>query len=197
MGDFTKKILQTVISEWEEKELRRLWREAFEEEEAYLDYYHRHFLRMNRIWTLWDGDALVSMLHVNPYRIWQGDRILPGAFIVGVATDNRYRRQGCMRILMEDALETLKAEGLMFAHLLPVKEEYYLPFGFTTVGEQHGWIRKRDGEHLEPFEDPAMFGRTERWLPMAAPAEMQMVELADFYNQWLKAHYSSDRKSVV
>lgn len=190
MGDFRKKILQSVISEREEQELRRLWREAFEEEEAYLEYYHRNFLRKNRIWTLWDGDVLASMIHVNPYQIWQDNRILPGAFLVGVATDERYRRQGCMRILMEDVLDTLRSEGLVFAYLLPAKEEYYLPFGFATVGTQHSWTKKKNGEQ-DPFSGLSMFGRTETWSCLSNPAGMELVELADFYNQWLKEHYRS------
>lgn len=185
MEDYQLKVLQAVISEREERELRRLWREAFQEEETYLDCYHRQNLRRNRIWTLWDGETLVAMLHANPYRIWQGSRIMPGCFLVGVATDARYRRQGCMRQLMDAALAALKAEGVPFVHLLPAREEYYRDFGFQTVGTQHAWVKKR-GTEADPFLEETMWGRTERWMRMDDPDWMELVEVADFYNQWLK-----------
>ena len=86
---YEMKLLQKEISVKEEQELRRLWREAFEDEEAYLDFYHRYHLRRNRIWTLWDGERLVAMLHANPYQVQVNGTLLQSCFIVGIATDRR------------------------------------------------------------------------------------------------------------
>lgn len=145
---YEMKVLKDEISTGEEQELRRLWKEAFEEEDAYLDYYHRNHLRHNRVWTLWDGDRLISMLHANPRRLWVNGTLTDSCFIVGVATDPSYRRRGCMGRLMNAALRTLQKEGMDFVYLLPAKEEYYLPFGFQTVGTQHAWRRRVQKDEL-------------------------------------------------
>lgn len=136
---YEQKVLRGEVSGAEEAELRRLWRTAFEDDADYQDFYHNQNLRHNRIWTLWDGERLIAMLHANPYRIWVNGTLFPSYYIVGVATDPAYRRRGCMGRLMNAALHTFEREGVDFVYLVPDKEAYYLPFGFRVVGTQHVW----------------------------------------------------------
>lgn len=158
---YEMRVLSREIKKWEEQELRRLWKEAFREEEAYLDFYHSFNLKNNRIWTLWDGERLISMLHANPYRILVKGTLYDSYFIVGVATEERYRRKGCMGRLMKAALRTFQKEGIEFVYLLPAKEEYYLPFGFRTVGTQHAWMRPIEKGEVVVWEA----GEEEQMLP--------------------------------
>ena len=173
---YEMKLLQKEISVKEEQELRRLWREAFEDEEAYLDFYHRYHLRRNRIWTLWDGECLVAMLHANPYQVQVNGTLLQSCFIVGIATDRRYRRKGCMGRLMNTALRAFQKEGMDFVYLIPQNELSYLPFGFQTVGEQHTW--RRPIRHDELIRWQAEEG--EQMLPMGLPGLPGTLSLPEY-----------------
>ena len=50
--------------------------------------------------------------------------------IVGVATDEEYRRQGVMRELLVKTFQELRSRGELFTYLMPADENYYLPFDF-------------------------------------------------------------------
>ncbi len=173
---YEMKLLQKEISKREEQELRRLWQEAFEEEEAYLDFYHRYHLHHNRIWTLWDGERLIAMLHANPYQIQVNGALLQSCFIVGIATDPRYRRKGCMGRLMNTALRTFQKEGMDFVYLVPQNELAYLPFGFQTIGEQHTWRRPVRHDELVRWraEEEAQM------LPMGLPGLPGTLSLPEY-----------------
>ena len=173
---YEMKVLQQEISAKEEQELRRLWREAFEEEEAYLDFYHRYHLRHNRIWTLWDGERLVAMLHANPYQVQVNGTRMQSSFIVGIATDRRYRRKGCMGRLMNAALRTFQKEGMDFVYLVPQNELFYLPFGFQTIGEQHAWRRSIRHDEMVRWQAQS----EEQLLPMGLPGLPGTLSLPEY-----------------
>lgn len=199
-NQYEMRVLQTEISEWEEQELRRLWGESFEEEAGYAEYYHCYHLRQNRIWTLWDGERLISMLHANPHQIQMQGEQKKSYFIVGVATEESYRRQGCMRQLMEAALETFRQEGIEFVYLLPAKEEYYLPFGFEVIGTQNAWRRpltvgeegiwKNEQESSEVLAAlrPLPHGQSEL---SQTVREKELRQLSEYANTWLAERASA------
>jgi len=186
---YEMRVLQTEISESEERELRRLWSESFEEEAGYAEYYHRYHLRQNRIWTLWDGERLISMLHANPHRIQVRGVEKESYFIVGVATEENYRRQGCMRRLMEAALETFRQEGIEFVYLLPAREEYYLPFGFEAIGTQTAWRRPLTAYGEGIWENEKEFSEVLAASDLSRIVrEEELRQLGEYANAWLTEH---------
>lgn len=115
-------------ADWENS-LRVLWKTCFGDPQHYENFYFDNVYTNNKVYALQDK----GMIHVNSYRckVMGHEMMLP--YIVGVATDKQYRRQGVMRKLLEQVLSDLHREGVPFVYLMPAKEEYYLPFGFRSV----------------------------------------------------------------
>lgn len=116
---------------------RRLWEEIFTEDTPeFLDYYYSVKTKDNEIYVIEDGGEIVSMLHLNPYQMRVQDKIYQTHYIVAVATDERYRKQGLMRRLLESAMQVMADRGEPFTFLMPAAEAIYKPFGFEFVYEQ-------------------------------------------------------------
>ena len=71
-----------------------------------------------------------GMLHLNPYELLVRGKCVDANYIVGVATDEEFRRQGVMRELLTDTFARLRNRGEMLTYLMPADENYYLPFDF-------------------------------------------------------------------
>ena len=77
-------------------------------------------------------------------------------YIVGVATNKKYRRQGIMKSLLCRAMQDMREEKLPFAYLMPAKVEYYSPFGFypvTAKQERHVLCEISKGKELSSKAD--------------------------------------------
>lgn len=113
-----------------------LWKSCFGDSSRYMDYYFEEKCRDNHILTLYEGDILTSMVHLNPYRI-QFDRTETGAdYIVGVATDPAYRKQGRMAALLKEAFQEMYEDGKGFTYLMPADQRIYTPFDFSFIYTQ-------------------------------------------------------------
>ena len=114
--------------QWEEIH-RHLWKSCFNDPQHYEDFYFDKVYQRNVVYALSDK----GMLHLNyyPCRVLGQEVKLP--YIVGVATEKRYRHQGVMRRLLEQAMADMLEDGIPFTYLMPAKTEYYAPFGFRSV----------------------------------------------------------------
>ena len=111
-----------------------LYKEAFfEDSDRFIDYYYSEKLKDNRILADIDDGIIKSMLMLNPYKISVLGKKYGLYYIVAVATGKRYRRQGCMRRLLNNALCDMNAEHIPFTYLIPANKDYYLPFDFAFV----------------------------------------------------------------
>ncbi len=118
---------------------RTLWEQIFtEDSKEFLDYYYSVKTKDNEIYVIEDGQEIVAMLHLNPYKMRIGKEIYDTHYIVAVATDEKYRRQGLMARLMKHVLQVMADRGEPFTFLMPANEAYYEPFGFQTV------LKKKD-----------------------------------------------------
>lgn len=140
----------------DQKEVRRLWQAAFHDPEAFADYYFQWVYPENQVITAMEGELLRSMLHLNPYQWhWGNDQILQLHYVVGVATEAEFRRQGLMAQCLTKALQDMEKAGEPFTYLMPAKQEYYLPFQFVPVQEEKRWVKRgtdwyyKDGEKWE------------------------------------------------
>ena len=116
---------------------RKLWEKVFTEDSTeFLDYYYNVKTSENEIYVIEDAGEIVSMIHLNPFQMRIGDEVYKTHYIVAVATDEKYRRQGLMAKLLNHVLQVMTDRGEPFTFLMPAKESIYTPFGFRFVYEQ-------------------------------------------------------------
>lgn len=134
MGEQHKQEQIHILTEYSQKalweqQLRYLWRTCFGDSQHYEDFYFDKVYAKNVVYAMEDR----GMIHLNSYRckVMGKDIVLP--YIVGVATDVRYRRQGVMRKLLDFILSDMYEKKVPFTYLMPAKEVYYLPFGFRSI----------------------------------------------------------------
>ncbi|MFA9376278.1 MAG: GNAT family N-acetyltransferase [Lachnotalea sp.] len=126
------------LSYKEHEVTRPLWEKTFDEDsKEFVDFYYKNKVENNSIWVAKDGEIVLSMAQLNPYQIHLGPSIVPTHYIVGVATQEEYRRQGLMRKILESALHQMHENKEPFTYLMPAKEEYYTGFDFVTVYYQN------------------------------------------------------------
>lgn len=122
------------LSQKEKKESRALYEAIFtEDSKQFVDYYYQYKTRDNEILALKDGQRLVSMLHLNPYRMIVNGYEMKSNYVVAVATHKDYRHRGYMRLLLEKALRDMAAQGMPFTFLMPASEGIYAPFDFVWI----------------------------------------------------------------
>ncbi len=128
-----------IIREEVEQKIYDLWRACFHDSISYTDFYFKYKVPYNEILSIWDKNKIISMLHLNPYEIYVGKRKVPCFYIVGVATDESYRRLGLMKRLLDAALVYMYKQNMPFTYLMPALKEIYLPFDFQVVYKSEQW----------------------------------------------------------
>ncbi|BCJ93329.1 hypothetical protein acsn021_08980 [Anaerocolumna cellulosilytica] len=121
------------------EDIYRLWRGCFGDTKAYTDFYFEWKVPGNRILTIYKGQQISAMLHLNPYTLMVAGKKVESYYIVGVATRIEDRRQGLMKRLLERALYLMNQEKVPFTYLMPAAEAIYYPFDFRIVYEQEAW----------------------------------------------------------
>lgn len=119
----------------EEKGLSRpLYEEVFpEDSQRFVDFYYEYKTRDNEILVLKDKDTIVSMLHLNPYRMIVNGYEVCSKYIVAVATRKAYRHKGCMEALLKRALHDTASQRIPFVFLMPASEKIYAPYDFVWI----------------------------------------------------------------
>ena len=111
-----------------------MWEENFHDPISYADFYFSEVYGKNEVLlnqeTQTDDEIVKGMLHLNPYTLHVKGQPTEAKYIVGVATDEEYRRQGVMRELLVKTFQELRGRGELFTYLMPADENYYLPFDF-------------------------------------------------------------------
>ena len=121
---------------WDDGSRRRevydLWQRNFQDPVPYADFYFDQYYGRNRVLLHEDGECgqINGSVHLNPYRLHVRGKTFEGSYLVGIATDEAYRRQGIMRHMLLETFAKLREEGAPFTYLMPADENYYLPFDF-------------------------------------------------------------------
>lgn len=152
---------------------RKLWEEAFpEDSESFDHYYYDSKVWDNQIAVREEEGHVISMAHLNPYRISVKGQLWNINYIVGVATDREYRHQGHMRAILTRILTDMYGQQMPFCFLLPADEKIYLPFDFTYLSDQqHLGLKQDAGVKIQAFSQEHMESAI-RW-----------------QNEWLSDHY--------
>ncbi|RJW45998.1 GNAT family N-acetyltransferase [Clostridiales bacterium TF09-2AC] len=188
-----------------------LWKEAFpEDSEAFLDYYFGKKILDSQVIVKEDeGGKMLTMAHLNPYKVRVRDRMYVLPYIVGVATASDSRHQGHMRDVLVTMLQDMHEAHTPFCYLMPASPDIYRPFGFVYVFDQPVWTLREDaaagvqaiGLRLNEAEDEA--GEEEAYVAAAevqteasgvVMVEMQAkapgrMDLSDWMNRWLGGRF--------
>ncbi len=125
--------------------LRALWREAFGEEDSFLDAFWQTAFSPFRCRLVRKEDTVAAALYWLDCT-YQGEKI---AYLYAIATGKRYRAQGLCRALMEDTHEHLKALGYLGALLVPSEPSlfaFYEKMGYRTASRICELRAERGGE---------------------------------------------------
>lgn len=98
--------------------LRRLWKVAFGDEDAFLDLFFTHAFSPDRCRCILDGDSLAAA-HYWFDTECGGQKF---AYLYAVATDPAYRNRGLCRRLTEDLIPLLTHQGYHGIILVPQNE---------------------------------------------------------------------------
>lgn len=154
--------------------IRNLWVGTFKDDgPSFVDHYFDVFKNMDEVIGDVEEDSLRCMLHLNPYQVmWQGNRY-DTSYIVGVATDEQYRRKGYMRKILQWTLQNRYDAGEVFSLLMPIDSRYYDQFGFGFI--QDVCLYRFNYESLN---------RTVREVPHRKIQKGEGIELLSIYNQY-------------
>lgn len=125
--------IRTLKTLEEKQESRKLYDAAFGDPKIFTDYYYRDKCLDNQIIVKEKDGHIISMVHLNPYRLNVCGKEINAYYLVAVATDERYRHQGHMRDVLQTAFEQMKKEKIPFCYLMPVDQRIYQPFGFQMI----------------------------------------------------------------
>ncbi len=117
-------------------EAKALWKEAFSDSDAFIEWYFKNKVLPGNSLGLYDG-GLVSVLHMIPYTIRMQGKPVKSLMIAGAATKRERRGEGHMRELLLEALAEMRSRGIFVTHLYPFKHSFYERFGWETVTHVH------------------------------------------------------------
>lgn len=125
------------LSQGEKVDTRIIWEQIFEEDtEKFLDYYYNYYSirKSNSIICKYkDKHNIISMLHLNPYKININNSLYNSNYIVAVATLEEHRKKGYMAQILNKALNDMFNNKEPFTFLRPASDKIYLPFGFRYI----------------------------------------------------------------
>ena len=120
-------------------ELKELWREAFSEEEGFLeDFFKNRALDLQNILVKTDilDKEIISMLYMLPcYVECKNKQIIRAVNVVGVATISSQRHKGHMSDLISFMFDIMRERSIEAAFLKPSKKEFYERYGFRMCAD--------------------------------------------------------------
>lgn len=121
----------------EKNKTRTLYEMCFDHgKDDFINYYYDTIIKRNEVVALFDDEKIVSMVHLNPYFYNIFGKEYKVHYIVAVATEPKYRKQGLMHQVIKAALDYLKNMNEPFCYLLPEDDgvmKTYSKIGFVDV----------------------------------------------------------------
>lgn len=113
--------------------LKELWYECFIEHDGKdgVDYYFDHHFDLDHTLVLYEDDNLICSMQLNQHQLMINNKVESVSFVVGVATFNKYRKQGYMKKILNYGIEYSRdvlKQKLMI--LQAYNWDIYRPFGF-------------------------------------------------------------------
>lgn len=111
--------------------IKRLWHEAFPDDDGEL-FFSKEYAPEKTIVYAADGEIL-SMFHLQERSLWFNGVEIPACYLLGGATDSRFRGKGLFAGLIERIVADLDRLCIPLAFLIPAGaglSDYYKRFGF-------------------------------------------------------------------
>ncbi len=159
-------------------QVEKLWDSCFEkrQEPFFQFYFGEYCFKKNRVFGGFTPEGeLITMMHLNPYRIRINAVVMQVPYIVGVATSERFRGHHYMGVMLETCCTLLRREGIPFVFLMPAAESIYSPYGFVGMD----W-------HAQPA-----LAELEKCFKLV-PCDLEMNNFRSFYDA-----YMNGRNGVV
>lgn len=142
-----------VITGFQTKQTKEMWREIFQEEEKFLEYYYQEKILSNKVYAMKKQNKMIAMLHLTPYKLFVQQKPLREInYMVGIGTQEPYRHQGCMKALLAKSLEDMRKEKQPFAFLMPASPKIYEPFGFQYIYNRTKYVLNENVMSVEDFK---------------------------------------------
>lgn len=185
----------------EHEKTRALWEDIFiEDTKQFLDYYYSIKTRENEIYVM-GNEEIAAMLHLNPYDVRIGEQIHLTHYIVAVATDKKYRRQGIMGKLLRHTMKVMHDRREPFTFLMPAAEAIYYPYDFRYVySRKQGTVKgKNQGIELEiSFAESDDCGELAEFAnKMLEKYDVVTYRDAKYYRMMLKEQQSENGQIVL
>lgn len=166
--------------------LRRLWAQAFGEEEPWTSWFFREHFRPDSTWVGELDGRVMAQAHLVPHTLMLRGAWRQTAYFVGVCVDESLQGQGFGRELMRTALAELRRRNVTQSILQPRYPDFY---------RRLGWSYSQD---RQPYLAPLLAAALQ--LPPAAPgwecsgsgAEI----LAPLYAEFTRARHAYARRSL-
>lgn len=110
--------------------IKNLWLTCFKDETLQsTEFYFSTIYHPLHTYVLKHKDQLITMIQFNPYIIMENNKEVPAYFILGVATDPNYQKQGFMKKLLNHCLNLPEYKDKKIL-LQAYHWDLYRPFGF-------------------------------------------------------------------
>lgn len=144
----------------DKSEVYDVWKHAYpNHSRAYLNFYFKHIFDQGICIVKERDRRIVSSLQINEHVLKFHNQHLLVGYIAGVGTLPDYRRKGCMREIMESALDE-EAHNHLITLIEAFNPRVYEPFGFETIyyhkfySIRHEFLEKACTNHLVYSADP-------------------------------------------
>lgn len=142
-----------LVTEEDDKAVRRLWSYSFNGDEPFFSWYFSQFYDRRNGLGGYENGELLTCLHLHPYQLSLRGSSLATSYIVGVASDPAARRGGMIRHLLTASLEEMRRRGHWISILMPSKAGFYAPYQWLLCYHHLLYVVKL--EDLRPLAKPA------------------------------------------
>ncbi|MBV9851458.1 MAG: GNAT family N-acetyltransferase [Armatimonadetes bacterium] len=178
------------VADGEQAQALSLWQAVFGAPPGYFERYYQAdadpSYREGDTFGAWQGDQLVSAVHLcrRPV-VWDGDELLCGG-IANVATLPEFRRRGLSRRLLEMAIAKMEREGFHYSLLGTGVPGHYAALGWELTHAPRAKVNlKADFPTAEA--DWQRLGTTDALPPLyaARPRPLQFVRAPSYFDGWV------------
>lgn len=177
------------------KEQRTLWKRAFQDSEKYMDYYFANKAGKSCVYTDWEGEELCAMAFFTPYSAFYMGHACKIPYIVGVATEEKYRRQKRMTRLLERGINEWREKSpLVF--LSPETPRVYEPLGFVGTYRRETTRIHMSGKRWFPSQKWHKLSEKEKEEVVQFVGNLLAEEAFELYLDHSKEYYEEVEKEM-
>lgn len=159
-----------------------LWRDSFEDEDKQTtNFYFMNCYQKDNTYLLKNNNQLVSMMQINPYNIILNGQEVLAYFILGVATDKLYQKQGLMKKLMRHVLNLPKYTNQK------ILLQAYTPQIYYNLGFNEDYYHKITNVNKKTYKIESDFVISEI---------IEAKDLLELYNHFTKAFNGYRKRDI-